>query len=268
LARWITDRQNPLAARVAVNHIWSRHFGQPLVPTVFDFGRNGQPPSHPALLDWLAAEFMERGWSMKQLHRLLVTSRAYRQDSHSDVLCTERDPDNKYYWRMAPRRMEAEVVRDSVLALAGQIDLRLGGPELDQGQALSTFRRSVFYRHANEKQVPFLAIFDAASVNECYRRPASIAPQQALALANSPLTQNASKKLTQSLRNEVEPTADDSFIEIAFWQVLNRMPTADERRECLAYLSVSRVADGDTGLRARTSLVHVLLNHHDFVTIH
>ena len=101
LAQWITDRQNPLAARVAVNHIWARHFGQPLVPTVFDFGRNGQPPSHPALLDWLAAEFMERGWSMKQLHRLFVTSRTYRLDSHSDALCSDRDPDNKYFggWR-------------------------------------------------------------------------------------------------------------------------------------------------------------------------
>jgi hypothetical protein len=268
LAQWITDRQNPLAARVAVNHIWARHFGQPLISTVFDFGRNGQPPSHPALLDWLAAEFMERGWSMKQLHRLLVTSRAYRQDSHTYAVCTERDPDNRYYWRMAPRRMEAEVVRDSVLSLAGQIDLAFGGPELDQGQALSTFRRSVFYRHANEKQVPFLVIFDAASVNECYRRPASIAPQQALALANSPLTQNASRKLAQSLHNEVGPSADESFIDTAFWQVLNRKPTTYERRECLAYLSARRSAESDAGLKARTSLVHVLLNHHDFVTIH
>jgi hypothetical protein len=268
LAQWITDRQNPLAARVAVNHIWARHFGQPLISTVFDFGRNGQPPSHPALLDWLAAEFMERGWSMKQLHRLLVTSRAYRQDSHTDAVCTERDPDNRYYWRMAPRRMEAEVVRDSVLSLAGQIDLAFGGPELDQGQALSTFRRSVFYRHANEKQVPFLVIFDAASVNECYRRPASIAPQQALALANSPLTQNASRKVAQSLHNEVGPSADDSFIDTAFWQVLNRKPTADEGRECLAFLSARRNSESDAGLKARTSLVHVLLNHHDFVTIH
>jgi hypothetical protein len=204
---------------------------------------------------------------MKQLHRLLVTSCAYRQDSHSDALCIERDPDNKYYWRMGPRRMEAEVVRDSVLSLAGQIDLGLGGPELDQGQALSTFRRSVFYRHANEKQVPFLVIFDAASVNECYRRPVSIAPQQALALANSPLTQNASRKLAQRLHDEVGPSADESFIDIAFRHVLNRMPTAHEQRECLAYLKERENAGTDDGLKARTSLVHVLFNHHDFVTI-
>jgi Protein of unknown function (DUF1553) len=164
--------------------------------------------------------------------------------------------------------MEAEVVRDSVLSLSGQIDLAVGGPELDQGQALATFRRSVFYRHANEKQVPFLVIFDAASVNECYRRPASIAPQQALALANSPLTQNASRKLAQRINDELGPSTDDSFVDTAFWHVLNRKPTADERRECISFLLTRRAAQSDTGLPARTSLVHVLFNHHDFVTIH
>lgn len=267
LARWITDRQNPLAARVAVNHIWARHFGQPLAPSVFDFGRNGQPPSHPALLDWLAAEFMDHGWSMKHLHRILVMSRAYRQDSRFDAACAERDPVNQYYWRVVPRRMEAEVVRDSVLALSGQLDVALGGPELDQGQAMTSFRRSVFYRHANEKQAPFLVIFDAASVNECYRRPASIAPQQALALANSPLTQNASRKLAQDLDKEVGPTADEAFVDIAFRRILNRTPSADEQRECLSYLLSLAKSAADAGLKARSSLVHVLFNHHDFVTI-
>ena len=144
--------------------------------------------------------------------------------------------------------MEAEVVRDSVLSLAGQLDLTVGGPDLDQEQGLTTFRRSVYYRHANEKQVPFLVIFDAASVNECYRRPTSVVPQQALALANSPLTRRR-RKLAQSLHDEVGPSADDSFIDSAFRHVLNR-PTADERRECLAYLSARRVAESDAGLSA------------------
>jgi hypothetical protein len=143
----------------------------------------------------------------------------------------------------------------------------LGGPELDQGQAMSTFRRSVFYRHANEKQAPFLVIFDGASVNECYRRPASIAPQQALALANSPLTQNASRTLAQSLDKEAGTTADEAFVDIAFRHILNRVPTADEQRECLSYLSSRKKSAADAQLKARSSLVHVLFNHHDFVTI-
>src|SRR5260370_27818085 len=97
-ARWLTDRSNPLAARVAMNHVWLRHFGQAIVPSVFDFGRNGRPPSHPALLDWLAAEFMKRGWSQKAIHRLIVTSAAYRQASTPDEANLVLDRDNTYLW--------------------------------------------------------------------------------------------------------------------------------------------------------------------------
>ena len=105
---------------MAVNHIWGRHFGRAIVPSVNDFGRNGQPPSHPALLDWLAAEFMDRGWSMKAIHRLIVTSATYRQASTPDPADLARDPDNVYLWRWTPRRAEAEVVRDCVFAVAGR----------------------------------------------------------------------------------------------------------------------------------------------------
>src|SRR5205823_2861668 len=105
-----------------------RHFGKPLVPTVFDFGANGRPPSHPALLDWLAVEFMESGWSMKHMHRLLVTSRAYRLDSATDAPNLALDPENHFVWHMNAHRMEAELVRDSLLHVSGQLDLTLGGP--------------------------------------------------------------------------------------------------------------------------------------------
>src|SRR5262249_22372212 len=131
LARWIADTQNPLTARVAVNHVWLRHFGKPLVPTVFDFGKNGKPPSHPALLDWLAAEFMESKWSMKSVHRLMVTSSAYRMESTTDTANAGIDEDNRWLWRMNARRMEAEIIRDSVLAVAGRLDRTFGGAELD-----------------------------------------------------------------------------------------------------------------------------------------
>ena len=135
-----TSRDNPLTARVAVNHIWLRHFGQALVPTVFDFGLNGKPPTHPELLDWLAAEFMDRDWSMKAIHRLIVTSSAYRMRSSGwDAEDTERqlDPDNQYLWRMNARRMEAEVVRDSRAAGRRQArpDDGRPGPRLKQGLA-------------------------------------------------------------------------------------------------------------------------------------
>src|SRR5262249_18036599 len=114
LAKWIADRDNPLTARVAMNHLWLRHFGAAIVPSVFDFGRNGQRPTHPALLDWLATEFMLHNWSMKHMHRLMVTSAVYRMDVQSDPTNASRDPDNCYLWRGNTRRMEAEAVRDAV----------------------------------------------------------------------------------------------------------------------------------------------------------
>ena len=130
-ARWMADPSNPLTARVAINHLWGRHFGRAIVPSVIDFGRNGQRPSHPALLDWLAAELMEHGWSMKAIHRLIVTSATYRQDSTPDAGDLARDPDNMFLWRWAPRQVEAEVVRDCLFAVAGSLDLTMGGPDID-----------------------------------------------------------------------------------------------------------------------------------------
>ncbi len=188
LARWIVDRRNPLTARVAVNHIWMRHFGEPLVASTFDFGLRTQRPVHHELLDWLAVEFMESGWSMKHLHRLIVTSQAYRMQSAggpAEAVNARIDPDNHYLWRMNVRRMEAEVIRDSLLHLAGRLDSRMGGPDLPVASAETVNRRSIYYRYARGDRIPFLVMFDAPSVEECYRRDETIVPQQALALINS-----------------------------------------------------------------------------------
>ena len=182
-------------------------------------------------------------------------------DSHTDSASAAQDADNVYLWRMPSRRMEAEVVRDSVLALSGRLDPKLGGPELDQTAGLTTFRRSVYYRHANEKQMTFLLIFDAASANECYQRPSSIVPQQALALANSPLTREASKLLAKDLSDQ-SGSDDAAFISVAFLHLLSRPPTEEESSECATFLS------GRPTTNARESLIHVLFNHHDFVTVH
>jgi hypothetical protein len=283
-ARWVANRDNPLAARVAVNHVWLRHFGKALAPGVFDLGRNAAPPSHPALLDWLAAEFMGGGWSMKRLHRLVVTSSAYRMASTPDPDDLARDPDNRYVWRMAPRRAEAEVVRDSVFYVAGRLEQRLGGPDVDHGLGLVVPRRSLYFRHAAEKRMEFLTLFDGPGVTECYERKPSIMPQQALALINSEVTLRHARLLARRLAGEVgqDPAA---FTAAAFEAVLSRPPTAEERAECVAFLKAraerfaragrrpggvdteGRLPSSDPGLRAREGLVHVLMNHHEFVTV-
>lgn len=287
LARWIASPENPLTARVAVNHIWLRHFGQAIVPTPADFGRNGAPPSHPQLLDWLAAKFMALGWRMKPLHRLIVTSRAYRMASTPHPRNVARDPDNRYLWRMPPRRLEAEAIRDNVLYVCGQLDLQMGGPEIDQNLGLTVKRRSLYFRIAPEKEMLFLALFDGPNPLECYARRPTVVPQQALALANSELALTQARLLARQLAQQIgsDPAA---FVRAAFLRVLARPVKPPELRECLAYLAreaerlragepppsgfAADPADGsrpsaDPALRARESLVLVLLNHHDFVTI-
>jgi len=298
LARWITDRQNPLAARVAVNHLWLRHFGRALAPTVTDFGANGQRPTHPALLDWLASTFMAGaggqgsgvgGWQMKHLHRLIVTSGTYRMDSTHDTANGAIDPENRYLWRMNSRRMEAEVVRDSMLHASGQLDLTMGGPDLDQNLGLTNKRRSLYFRHSMEKQVEFLNTFDQVPPAECYERPETVMPQQALALANSALSVAQSRVLAGDLWRGVVTRTDaaEAFVSEAFLRILARQPSAEERRECAQFIreQTSRLSDlqklqpfstgapnrvapsKDAEQRARESLVHVLFNHHEFVTI-
>jgi hypothetical protein len=263
-----------------------RHYGRPLVPTVFDFGSNGKPPSHPELLDWLAVEFMDSGWSMKHLHRLMVTSRAYRMQSWGapDDPAAKLDPQNVALWRMNPRRMEAELVRDNVLHVAGSLDATMGGPDLDQNTGLTVPRRSIYFRHAPEKLMTFLKLFDAANTNACYRRDESVVPQQALALANSPLALAQARKLATTLAAEA---TGDAFIAAAFERILGRGPTPDERAASAEYhaAQAQRLASpdrltpftagtaptvppsGDPSQRARENLVHVLMNHNDFVTI-
>ncbi|HEV3021724.1 MAG TPA: DUF1553 domain-containing protein, partial [Pirellulales bacterium] len=294
LARWITDCRNPLAARVAANHIWLRHFGKPFVASTFDFGTNGRAPTHPALLDWLAAELMESShglktqpWSMKHLHRLIVTSATYRMSSTPDAANLALDPDNHYFWRMPPKRMEAEAVRDGVLYVCGELDPLMGGADLDYQQGLAIKRRSIYFRHAQEKQMEFLKMFDCAAVTECYERKESVVPQQALALANSELSLVQSRLLARKLAAECgsDPAA---FVAAAFEQVLSRPVRPDEREICVEFIErqtglfaansqrVSATAgDGsdagkpsaDPALRSRENLVHALLNHNDFVTI-
>ncbi|MFN0129723.1 MAG: DUF1553 domain-containing protein, partial [Verrucomicrobiales bacterium] len=295
LARWITDPENPLTARVAMNHVWMRHFGRPLVSSVFDFGKAGMAPRHPELLDWLAAEFMNQKWSLKAMHRLMVTSSAYRMKSSGGVLVAAneaKDPDNVQLWRMNVRRAEAEVVRDSVIHVSGAMDFTMGGPELDQGAGESTLRRTVYFRHAKEKLMEFTQTLDGPGVSECYKRDESIVPQQALALANSVLVKTQSRRLAQAIMATPGPDGDKKlddaqFIDRAFTAVLSRPPASEEAGACLQFLNdqtallsdpsrLTPAAVGDAAAqaaatepqaRARENLVLVLFNHNDFISI-
>jgi hypothetical protein len=276
-ARWIIDSRNPLTARVAVNHIWMRHFGRGLVATPTDFGPGGRAPTHPALLDWLAAEFMERGWSMKALHRLMVTSSTYRMASTPDAADEARDPDNVWLWRMPSRRLEAEAIRDNLLYLAGDLDQTMGGPDIDHNLGLSSRRRSLYLRLAAEKEVEFLRIFDGPTVTECYERRPTVMPQQALALGNSEIALRQASHLTARL--ERETAESDAFIDLAYRHLLARRPKAEEMALCREFLSSSASTPSPAGTaptssradntqtRRRQNLILVLMNHNDFVTI-
>jgi hypothetical protein len=274
LANWLTDRKNPLTARVAVNHIWARHFGKPLVATVFDFGRKGARPTHPELLDWLAVEFMESGWSMKRLHKLIVMSEAYRRGSSSAGAAPATlaaDPENRLYWRMNPVRMEAQVVRDSLFQMAGELSDQSGGPPVPHTEAMSP-RRSVYLVHSHNDHDKFLSTFDDASVLDCYRRDESVVPVQALALWNSRLSQTMAAKIADRLNTRLGATSDAKYAAEAFQTILCAPPTADERSACEQALTdlktlLEKRGATEPGRRAREILVQSLLNHNDFITI-
>ena len=276
LAEWIASRDNPLTARVAVNHIWARHFGKPLVESVFDLGLNGKRPSHPALFDWLAVELVESKWSMKHLHKLIVTSRAYRLSSSAESTDNKgRDPDNRWLWHFPSRRLEAEAVRDSLLFVAGDLDGARGGREIESPNQPASRRRSLYFScHPEAGGSPrLLEFFDVPDPCDCYRRPESLVPQQSLALTNSDFVLQRSQALAGRLLAMPDVKGDDRLIVAAFETVLTRVPTEKELAACRDFLNaqIELVAQKTTPEAARRraweSLARVLFNHHDFITI-
>ena len=257
-AKWIADKRNPLTARVLVNQVWTRHFGTPIVADVGDFGRRALAPLHQDLLDTLTVRFVESGWSMKELHREMVLSALYRRSSSNaaaDPQTLETDPDNLFLWRMNPRRMESQVIRDSLLQLGGRLDLSMGGQSLDPVAMETSPRRSLYFIQNADTEHRFLATFDNSNVLECYRRNESVVPQQALALTNSKL----SRQSADALAARMAKLEAKSFIEQAFLHVLSRPPTAEEAK---------RSAEGLKALQNQRSLfLQVLINHNDFVTL-
>ena len=296
LARWITDPGNPLTARVAVNHLWNRHFGASLAPALFDLGRKGGTPEHAELIDWLACELVDHNWSLKHLHRLIVTSAAYRMDSTLAGASAElaRDPDNRHWWRRTPIRLESQVIRDALLAHAGRLDTTHGGPTVGSSDQAQSRRRSLYFHHSNNDRNLFLTTFDEALVKECYRRETSIVPQQALALLNGRLVGDCAPDIARNLAATSPDPSDEAFVRHAFEQLLGFEPGPAELQAALEALrgpfagsageaggkvgpatgasavkaqKTQAQAQQDALMPARARLVWSLVNHGDFVTL-
>ncbi|MDG3006050.1 PSD1 and planctomycete cytochrome C domain-containing protein [Paludisphaera mucosa] len=244
LARWIGDPANPLPARVMVNRLWHYHFGRGLVATPSDFGFNGAAPSHPELLDWLAARYIAEGWRLKPIHRLMVLSAAYRRSSRIDPKAREVDAQNRLLWRVTPRRLEAEAVRDAVLAASGQLDLIMGGPGYNIWEKNSNyvaiyrpraelgpdaFRRMIYQFKPRSQQDPTFGSFDcpdAALVAP--RRNTSTTALQALDLLNSRFVVQQSEAFARRIAAEAGPDPEKQ-VERGFALALARPPSAAER---------------------------------------
>ncbi len=274
LANWLVARDNPLTARVMVNRIWHHHFGRGIAATLDNFGKTGEPPSHPELLDWLARRFLDDGWSMKRMHKLLMTSRAYRLASgFSDPENEQRDAANLFGWRFRAQRLEAEVVRDAILAVAGSLNPAMGGPpvfpplpaetlkSMDKGiwrrqpDGPETWRRSVYVYRKRGLPFPFFEVFDLPDQNiTCGRRNVSTVPTQALTLLHNEFVIAQAGRFAARVMAEAGPSPE-AQLERAYWLALGRPPEAGERAAGMSFLASQPLA----------GLTHVLLNLNEFV---
>jgi hypothetical protein len=271
-ADWLTHHDHPLTWRVMVNRVWQHHFGDGLVRTPNDFGLNGERPTHPELLDWLAAWFRDSGGRLKPLHRLIVTSEAYRQASAHDEAAATKDGDNRLLWRYAPRRLEAEAVRDAMLAVSGKLDRTAGGPSARPFR-IETFnsafyipfdadtpnhnRRSVYRMNVTSSRDPVLDVLDCPDPSvKTPRRNTTTTPLQALTLMNNPFTDRMARAFAERVSREAG--ADDrDRVTLAYGLAFGRRPSAAEVERA------ARVA-GQVGMKA---VCWALLNASEFVYV-
>jgi len=259
LAKWITHPKNVLTWRSIVNRIWHYHFDRGIVDTPSDFGHMGSQPSHPQLLDWLAFWFRENGGSIKNLHRLILTSSVYQQSSHDNPDYRKIDADNLYFWRINRRRMDAETIRDSVLQASGKLDLTMGGPPVKQFDYKdpnpnvtplidyesfdpnnpSNYRRSVYRWIFRTRPDPFMEVLDSPDSSElAATRNSTTSPLQALAMWNNSFILNQSKHLATRLANEVQSDDLASQIKAAYQLTLGRLPLNVELQQLTAYANL------------------------------
>ncbi|RUL89326.1 DUF1549 and DUF1553 domain-containing protein [Tautonia sociabilis] len=277
LAAWLTRPEHPLTGRVIVNRLWQQHFGRGIVASPSDFGTMGNLPSHPDLLDWLASELPRRGWSLKAMHRLIVTSSSYRMSSRFDSKAHAIDPENELFWRQDRRRLDGEAIRDAMLAASCALNPELGGPpifpelppELTKlsskgaiwpvsSEARQRNRRSLYVFVRRNLRYPFFEAFDRPDTNaSCPRRAETIIAPQALALLNDRLAFDAAQGLAARLEREAGPENADR-IELAYLLALGRTPDTEERRLAVEFL-------GDGGERAWIAFCLALFNLNEFV---
>jgi mono/diheme cytochrome c family protein len=256
LAEWMTNKQNPLTSRVMINRLWQHHFGEGLVRTPSNFGKLGDAPTHPELLDWLAVEFMERGWSIKQMHKQMMLSQAYQMASDDTAANMALDPENKLLWRMPRVRLEAEAIRDAMLAVAGNLDRSLGGPcvypwidpKLFQSSTKrtwpgkpdddpTTWRRSLYIFSKRSIRYPLFETFDQPNlVNSCERRNRSTIAPQALLLMNNNFVILEAQKFAERLQKEAGADVTKQ-VERGYQLALGRAPTAFERTKTVAFVN-------------------------------
>ncbi|MAV36207.1 MAG: hypothetical protein CMJ59_12205 [Planctomycetaceae bacterium] len=289
LSRWITSRENPMTARVIMNRLWLHHFGEAIVSTPENLGRNGAAPTHPEILEWLAIEFVDRGWSLKQMHRRVLASRAYRQSSRRRVeesTAESVDPDNELLWRQNLKRLESEVIRDSVLAASGRLDLQSFGPPVAVTKPVSGLsmvspgaggnaptRRSVYIFARRVYPLKFLEIFDSPimAIN-CSRRMNSTTVLQSFAQLNSDFVVRAARDAATRLR---ETTGEDAaaLVRLGYRTILGRVPSEDEQRDCVGFLGdqtgtyVEQGAADQAGLFAAADLCQMLLCMNEFLYV-
>lgn len=282
LAKWLVDRNSPTAAWTFVNRTWQAFFGTGIVESLEDLGHQSTPPSHPELLDWLSVEFMESGWDIRRLHRLIVTSRTYRQDSAVRGYLAELDPQNRLLARGARFRPEAEVVRDVQLAASGLLDRTVGGESvrppiprflfdppasygpkewIEDQEPSRRYRRALYTFRFRTVPPPFLAAFDAPSGEiSCVRRPRSTTPMQALALLNEPLSVESARALSSFMEKSTGPLPET--ISLAFRRCTSRLPQPDELSVLVGLFEKEKGAGADPFL----AVARVLLNLDETIT--
>jgi hypothetical protein len=284
LARWIASPDNPLTARVMANRLWQHHFGRGIVATANDFGRAGMAPTHPELLDWLACELVDGGWRLKPLHRLLMTSSAYRMSSQPDEAGLAQDPQNRLWWRFDMRRLTAEEIRDSMLAVAGNLNQKMFGPSIHPplpAEVLATAsrpqaawntsppaeaaRRSIYIEVKRSLRHPLLAAFDAPDTDSSFAvRFSTTVPTQALLMLNSEFVGQQAALLADRVRREASESIE-AQVQLAIRWTTGRKPPADEVADDARWIAALQA---EQGLDPRAALMHyclLLLNTNEFV---
>jgi hypothetical protein len=281
LAEWLASADNPLTARVMVNRVWNYHFGRGIVGTPSDFGVMGERPADPALLDYLAATFVENGWSIKKLHRLIMLSSTYQESARFDPVAVKIDPEDRLTWRYNRHRLEGEAIRDSILEVSGRLNLKMGGPGVfpplppgvetrggwkkDEDPSESD-RRSVYVFVRRNTRYPMFEVFDMPDTHEsCPRRNATVTAPQALELLNNELVADWSRSLAGRVWNDAGLTPE-AQVDRAWRFVYSRPATAEERAEALEFLDRQSKLRGDQRA-ALADLCHMLVNSNEFLYV-